>query len=140
MSPAIRPRVRTVPLSGRSTPEMSLSRVLLPEPFSPSSPTASPSWTVRESSSSARKVSASGRPFTASTASSLSEWARCSTNRLEMRSSSMTVLTARLQLLREAALEPREGQLAEHHDHAGAHEGDEATGEEVGDELRGLHG
>ena len=58
--PAIRPRVRMLPSSGRITPLISLSRVLLPEPLSPISPTDSPCSTVNETSSTARNFSCSG--------------------------------------------------------------------------------
>ena len=54
--PAIRPRVSTVPPSGRITPLISLSSVLLPEPLRPIRPIDSPCSTVKETSSRAMKV------------------------------------------------------------------------------------
>jgi hypothetical protein len=68
ISPAIRPRVRTEPLSGRMTPLISLSSVLLPEPLRPIRPIDSPCSTVNDTPSRALKVSLSSRPFTAATA------------------------------------------------------------------------
>ena len=51
------PRVSTLPASGRITPLISLSRVLLPEPLSPISPTDSPCSMVNETSLTALKLS-----------------------------------------------------------------------------------
>ena len=58
--PAIRPRVMTVPASGRITPLISLSSVLLPEPLSPIRPTDSPCSTVKDTSLTAVNFSVSG--------------------------------------------------------------------------------
>jgi hypothetical protein len=71
ISPAIRPRVRTVPWSGRITPLIIFSRVLLPEPLSPISPIDSPALTVNDTSSTALKVSLTLRPFTSATVTCL---------------------------------------------------------------------
>ncbi len=57
MRPAMRPRVSTLPSSGRITPEISFSSVLLPEPLRPISPIDSPCSTVNDTSSTARKES-----------------------------------------------------------------------------------
>ncbi len=54
ISPAIRPRVRMLPLSGRITPLISLSRVLLPLPLRPIRPMDSPCSTVNDTSLTAR--------------------------------------------------------------------------------------
>ena len=57
ISPAIRPRVSTWPLSGFITPLISLSRVLLPDPLRPISPTDSPCSIEKDTSWTASKVS-----------------------------------------------------------------------------------
>ena len=59
--PAMRPRVRMVPSSGRITPLISLSSVLLPEPLRPIRPIDSPCSTVKDTSLTARNCSCSGR-------------------------------------------------------------------------------
>ena len=64
ISPAIRPRVRTVPESGFITPLIILSRVLLPEPLSPIRPMDSPCSTVKDTSLTARKSSLRSCPRT----------------------------------------------------------------------------
>ena len=56
----MRPRVRMVPWSGRITPLIILSRVLLPEPLRPISPMDSPCSTVNETSLTARNFSVRG--------------------------------------------------------------------------------
>ena len=49
----MRPRVCTRPLVGDTMPPMSLSSVLLPEPFGPSRPTVVPAWISSVTSSTA---------------------------------------------------------------------------------------
>ena len=71
MRPAMRPRVRTVPWSGRITPLIILSSVDLPEPLRPISPIDSPWLTVNETSSTAGKVSLVGRPLARATVTCL---------------------------------------------------------------------
>ncbi len=56
-----------VPLSGRITPLIIFSNVLLPEPLSPIRPMDSPSFTVNETSSTAGKVSLMSRPLSIAT-------------------------------------------------------------------------
>ena len=68
----MRPRVSTVPESGRMMPLMSLSSVLLPEPLSPIRPMDSPCWTVNETPSSALNLLLSSCPRRAATDISLS--------------------------------------------------------------------
>ncbi len=53
----MRPRVRMVPESGRITPLISLSSVLLPEPLRPIRPIDSPCSTVKETSLTATNCS-----------------------------------------------------------------------------------
>ena len=55
----MRPRVSTLPRSGRMMPLIIFSSVLLPEPLSPISPMDSPCWTVNETSLTAKKASES---------------------------------------------------------------------------------
>src|SRR5690606_38608960 len=74
MRPATRPRSSTRPLSGKSTPEMVFSSVDFPEPLKPIRPTVSPAWTVKSTSSRARKVSESFLRCSAEKTSSFREW------------------------------------------------------------------
>src|SRR5699024_1669576 len=76
---------------------MVFSSVDLPEPLKPIRPTVSPAWTVRSTSSRARKVSASFLRCRAENTSSLSEWSWRSENCLvtcSMRTISRSVGTA----------------------------------------------
>ena len=52
--PAGRPKTRTVPAVGRSSPSTSRSSVVLPPPFGPAIATNSPAPTASETSSSTR--------------------------------------------------------------------------------------
>src|SRR5699024_10951936 len=63
-----------------STPEIVFSSVDLPEPLKPISPTVSPACTVRSTSSSARKESASFLRCSAENTCSFSEWSWRSEN------------------------------------------------------------
>ena len=71
ISPAIRPRVRTVPTSGRITPLIIFSSVDLPEPLRPIRPIDSPALTLKETSSTALKVSLILRPLSIATVTCL---------------------------------------------------------------------
>ena len=83
ISGATPPCTATPPSSGSSTPAISLSRVLLPWPLPPTSPTASPGCTVNDTSRSAQNLPplllpfAPGLPTGAESPENMSRSRRC---------------------------------------------------------------
>src|SRR5690349_8225062 len=129
ISPAIRPRVSTSPLSGFITPLISLSRVLLPEPLSPISPTDSPCSISNDASLTARKVSLiCWRRMAAMVICLMVRWYRMVNCLLAWRA---TIDVLMSEALRELALEAGERPLAQHQDDARDHQHQEAEREEV---------
>src|SRR3954463_7946684 len=134
MSPAIRPRVSTSPLSGSRTPEISLSSVDFPDPLKPSSATDCPCSTAKETPSSALKVEASGLRFTAATSVSLREWV-CR-NRNVLVTSRTTMLSAGgSEILGKAPLQTSEHELPEDQHEERDDHGDAAVEPQVAGHL-----
>src|SRR5436190_7211720 len=133
--PAMRPRVRMVPVSGRSTPLISFSSVLFPEPFRPIRPTDSPCSTVKDTSSTARNFSWSGRRRTEATAICFRVRWYCIVNCLE--TFSTLIETVMSEALRELALDAREEFLREPQEDQADSQGDQAALPQVRRELPG---
>src|SRR4051812_40503270 len=109
--PAMRPRVRMLPSSGRMTPLISFSSVLLPEPLSPIRPMDSPCSTSNETSLTARNFSWSGSRFTDATAICLSVRWYCMVNILVTFWTSMETVMS--ETLRELVLDAGEEPLGQ---------------------------
>src|SRR6478735_8004353 len=134
--PAMRPRVRMVPESGRITPLISFSSVLLPEPLRPIRPIDSPCSTVKETSLTATNCSWSGSRRTVATAICLSVRWYCIVNIFETFWTSIdTVISETLRELAFAGGEELLGIVQQ--DHADGQR-DHAAHVHVGRELHTL--
>src|SRR3954447_21148206 len=111
------------PSSGRMTPLMSLSSVLLPDPFRPIRPMDSPCWTSKETSLTARNFSCSGSRFTDATAICFSVRWYCIVNILVTCCTSIE--TGISETLRELVLDAREETLRRPQEERAQDEGDQ---------------
>src|SRR3954453_18642666 len=152
ISPAIRPRVRMMPVSGRITPLISLSRVLLPEPLRPIRPIEEPCSTLKERSLTARNFSWSGSRLSEATAICLRVRWYCIVNSLVTFSTWMEIvirgprrsasaasgsLGCSSHTLRELAFDTGEEPLGQPQQPRAGDQRDQAAHPEIGRELRG---
>src|SRR5688572_16232790 len=135
MSPATRPRVSTLPESGRSTPEIIFNVVDFPEPLKPRRATASPSWISKETPSSARNWVVRGLRRRAATNVSLIECVWRSVKSLSIWSTMIRAVPVGSDILCKTALQAPEHVLAERQDDECDHESDHGVGPQLRQRL-----